>query len=546
MSFKNLLKGVVRAAGALVGSQIGGPAGAALGAGLATKLTGGSNKDALLGGLVSGIGAYALPKVGGKLGLSNDGLFGAPAGAGGDMGYINSEAGTQGATRGIANLATSPAGLAALGAGAVALSPADAPPPAPSAPARDNRSLEEMGYDTSPLEREYMAYEGDPYAYGEVGGEQRFFARGGHVRRGIAHFDEGGFVDFFGYDTSGVDASGGPNSAPSIGPSSDAAIGDAGDSGVSSGQGIDPSTGLPVGGSWGINPDSGLPSGGSWGPAPAPATNDGGMIGRGLSAITGRARDAFQNPGRTAANVAVAGIPVVGPINTISSLLGGPTIGGGLMSAIQSATGYGKGSGIPGDADGDNDVTPGDDFANYGNAQYDPGTYADTGMSYMDGLAGKADAGTVAPGTGMASLQPITAPGAAASTDRQRLFPAFDALRYGETVPEARFYAANGGMARGLSRGPSPADMAMAAFERGGKVSGPGTGQSDDIPAMLSDGEYVIDAATVADLGDGSNEAGAKKLDAMRKRIRAQKRRAPTNKIPPKAKGIGHYMGGAV
>ena len=39
-------------------------------------------------------------------------------------------------------------------------------------------------------------------------------------------------------------------------------------------------------------------------------------------------------------------------------------------------------------------------------------------------------------------------------------------------------------------------------------------------PVLLSDGEYVIDAPTVAALGDGSTEAGARRLDALRKQIR--------------------------
>lgn len=62
----------------------------------------------------------------------------------------------------------------------------------------------------------------------------------------------------------------------------------------------------------------------------------------------------------------------------------------------------------------------------------------------------------------------------------------------------------------------------------GGLLHGDGTGQSDDIegttpsgkPVLLSDGEYVIDAPTVAALGDGSTEAGARRLDALRKQIR--------------------------
>jgi len=62
----------------------------------------------------------------------------------------------------------------------------------------------------------------------------------------------------------------------------------------------------------------------------------------------------------------------------------------------------------------------------------------------------------------------------------------------------------------------------------GGLLDGPGTGQSDEIeattpsgrPVLLSDGEYVIDAPTVAALGDGSTNAGARRLDALRKQIR--------------------------
>jgi len=66
-------------------------------------------------------------------------------------------------------------------------------------------------------------------------------------------------------------------------------------------------------------------------------------------------------------------------------------------------------------------------------------------------------------------------------------------------------------------------------------VKGKGDGQSDDIPAMLADGEFVWDADTVAQLGNGSSDAGAKFLDKFREAIRAHKRSAPNDKIPPKA-----------
>jgi hypothetical protein len=48
-----------------------------------------------------------------------------------------------------------------------------------------------------------------------------------------------------------------------------------------------------------------------------------------------------------------------------------------------------------------------------------------------------------------------------------------------------------------------------------GQISGPGTETSDDIPAMLSDGEFVITAKAVRGMGNGSRREGAKKLYRM-------------------------------
>lgn len=55
---------------------------------------------------------------------------------------------------------------------------------------------------------------------------------------------------------------------------------------------------------------------------------------------------------------------------------------------------------------------------------------------------------------------------------------------------------------------------------QGHHVKGDGDGTSDDIPAMLSEGEYVIPAHVVSALGNGSNQAGAKSLDALQERVR--------------------------
>jgi len=79
-------------------------------------------------------------------------------------------------------------------------------------------------------------------------------------------------------------------------------------------------------------------------------------------------------------------------------------------------------------------------------------------------------------------------------------------------------------------------------YRQGAAVNGEGDGQSDDIPAMLADGEYVFDSDVVAALGNGSNKAGAEVLDKFRESIRAHKRSAPIGKIPPKAKSPLAYL----
>ena len=85
---------------------------------------------------------------------------------------------------------------------------------------------------------------------------------------------------------------------------------------------------------------------------------------------------------------------------------------------------------------------------------------------------------------------------------------------------------------------------------RGGALSavarfaqGSGSGRADTIDAKLSDGEYVIDAETVAMLGDGSNKEGAKRLDAMRQNIRSHKgKNLAKGKISPDAKSALAYL----
>jgi len=87
-------------------------------------------------------------------------------------------------------------------------------------------------------------------------------------------------------------------------------------------------------------------------------------------------------------------------------------------------------------------------------------------------------------------------------------------------------------------------------YARGGALNalaqGGGSGRADTIHAKLSDGEYVMDAETVALLGDGSTKEGAKRLDEMRKKLRMQKGKTlAKGGFSPAAKSPLAYLKGA-
>ena len=80
---------------------------------------------------------------------------------------------------------------------------------------------------------------------------------------------------------------------------------------------------------------------------------------------------------------------------------------------------------------------------------------------------------------------------------------------------------------------------ALQSLAGGGKVQGPGGGMDDMVTAdmngqkvLLSPDEFVVPADVVSGLGDGSSEAGARKLHAMMARVRSQ--RTGTTKQPKK------------
>jgi hypothetical protein len=101
--------------------------------------------------------------------------------------------------------------------------------------------------------------------------------------------------------------------------------------------------------------------------------------------------------------------------------------------------------------------------------------------------------------------------------------------------PTPQVYA-DGGYAVGGGLG------SLGSYSDGGRLlKGPGDGVSDSIPATigdknqparLADGEFVVPARIVSELGNGSTEAGAKKLYAMMDRVqRARGKTTGKNKV---------------
>ena len=77
----------------------------------------------------------------------------------------------------------------------------------------------------------------------------------------------------------------------------------------------------------------------------------------------------------------------------------------------------------------------------------------------------------------------------------------------GNIVPNMTNTFSGGARMGYATGGPSPSYP-----RRNGEISGRGTGTSDSIPAMLSDGEFVLTAKAVRNAGSGSRREGAKRM----------------------------------
>lgn len=139
------------------------------------------------------------------------------------------------------------------------------------------------------------------------------------------------------------------------------------------------------------------------------------------------------------------------------------------------------------------------------------------------------------------------------------ILPAYHAIKKGENERAYKIYKNlvnyvedHAGMQRGKDIAPrygkrGMADGGLTALAGGGMghlggysdggrlLRGPGDGVSDSIPATigekrqparLADGEFVVPARIVSELGNGSTEAGARKLYAMMDRIQSARKKS--------------------
>ena len=106
-------------------------------------------------------------------------------------------------------------------------------------------------------------------------------------------------------------------------------------------------------------------------------------------------------------------------------------------------------------------------------------------------------------------------------------------LRYGKAGGRKYTKKAKEGGLMAMVRGGMGQQFDLGGYSDGGRLlRGPGDGVSDSIPAMignkrparLADGEFVVPARIVSELGNGSTEAGARKLYAMMDRVQSARR----------------------
>lgn len=154
-------------------------------------------------------------------------------------------------------------------------------------------------------------------------------------------------------------------------------------------------------------------------------------------------------------------------------------------------------------------------YANMGYTDYVPPATND----YFTSAANGGLMHSYAMGGGIGSYYP-------SPDDGNRNFDGISGLNQGPQYPMQGVAHSDGGMMNYAMGGQ------LGGYSDGGQLlKGPGDGVSDDIPAQigdrqparLADGEFVVPARIVSELGNGSTDAGAKRLYAMMDRIQSNR-----------------------
>jgi len=207
---------------------------------------------------------------------------------------------------------------------------------------------------------------------------------------------------------------------------------------------------------------------------------------------------------------------------TAAGLTGKEVLGYGLAgTAAMQLLGGGKGAQAPASATYPGDIRPFEYSARpvseTGEAVYPTTQYDMAGNPILDSSERSYFDQSFKPlqtyRAGTANPNPVTAA-------QGGIMSAYPMEKYGSTIPNTEVYGL--GMAKG-----GIADL--GSYSDGGRMlKGPGDGMSDNIPgiiggkqpARLADGEFVVPADVVSHLGNGSTDAGAKRLYAMMDTVR--------------------------
>jgi hypothetical protein len=137
-----------------------------------------------------------------------------------------------------------------------------------------------------------------------------------------------------------------------------------------------------------------------------------------------------------------------------------------------------------------------------------------------------------------------------AATPSMSQLNAFKAFQDQKAAEEAAAAAAQS--YQGYAMGGNVQGYNLGGYSDGGRLlRGPGDGVSDDIPAVignrqparLADGEFVIPARIVSEIGNGSTDAGAKRLYAMMDRIQSgRKKTIGKNNVAKDTKAKKHLL----